>query len=386
VSCAAKLLFPAGSLWEPFGLVLANVAFAVVTIQFGRVIALLTRQQSLVILSFAMVIIIDIIVVIFVQQFFQDNLIIALASLPVFVGLLLSAKRSSAFVEVDEPEKLPQQRAVLPFMLLVISLGYILCSILSGVTSQLSALSLAASSIMYAFSGVIAFIVLVFFLRLRQKTKTSPTLYDYWPLSIILLALGLLSFSLELPIGREVMFSLAFACLNVFYFGSLLLAPVLIYTYRFPFIPTFGVFTIVCYGYFWGRLGNELVNSGLGFFSIRALGALTILFFLVCMVVVAQKAIRQSSSSTQRSQSYGSDVPNDNPKEKIDELFEQKGLTAREQEICHLLLQGYSASKIAAKLFISENTVHFHQKNAYRKFDIHSKQDLREIVDERLSN
>lgn len=48
-------------------------------------------------------------------------------------------------------------------------------------------------------------------------------------------------------------------------------------------------------------------------------------------------------------------------------------LSGREQEVLRLLCQGLSYRSIADKLFISEDTVHFHIKNIYKKLHVHSK-------------
>ena len=56
-------------------------------------------------------------------------------------------------------------------------------------------------------------------------------------------------------------------------------------------------------------------------------------------------------------------------------------LTAREQEILALLLKGNTYRKIAELLGVSENTVQFHAKNIYRKFDVHTKQQLIDCVE-----
>ncbi len=48
-------------------------------------------------------------------------------------------------------------------------------------------------------------------------------------------------------------------------------------------------------------------------------------------------------------------------------------LSARETEVLAQLCEGHSYQRIAQALFISEDTVHFHIKNIYRKLQVHSK-------------
>ena len=58
----------------------------------------------------------------------------------------------------------------------------------------------------------------------------------------------------------------------------------------------------------------------------------------------------------------------------------QRGLTAREVEVLQLLCKGRSKSYIAESLFISENTVRSHSKHIYAKLDVHSKQDILDLI------
>lgn len=47
-------------------------------------------------------------------------------------------------------------------------------------------------------------------------------------------------------------------------------------------------------------------------------------------------------------------------------------LTRREKEILSLILDEFTSPQIAAKLYISEQTVLTHRKNLHRKFDVHN--------------
>jgi len=52
------------------------------------------------------------------------------------------------------------------------------------------------------------------------------------------------------------------------------------------------------------------------------------------------------------------------------------GLSNREQEVTKLLLEGKSNKQIASTLHISENTVEFHLKNIYSKYQVNSRTEL----------
>ncbi|MEG0505688.1 MAG: helix-turn-helix transcriptional regulator, partial [Raoultibacter sp.] len=65
-------------------------------------------------------------------------------------------------------------------------------------------------------------------------------------------------------------------------------------------------------------------------------------------------------------------------------IGKEAGLTPREVEIMGLVLAGNSQRKISEKLILSYGTVQWYMKAIYKKLDIHSKQDLVDLVQERL--
>lgn len=61
-------------------------------------------------------------------------------------------------------------------------------------------------------------------------------------------------------------------------------------------------------------------------------------------------------------------------------ICQEAGLSEREREIFTLLSMGHTADAVAEELFISANTVRTHIHNIYGKLDIHSKQELINLV------
>jgi DNA-binding CsgD family transcriptional regulator len=59
------------------------------------------------------------------------------------------------------------------------------------------------------------------------------------------------------------------------------------------------------------------------------------------------------------------------------------GLTQREQEVFRLLIAGRSSRRIQEELFISESTANTHIHHIYTKADIHSRQELLDIMEDR---
>ena len=64
------------------------------------------------------------------------------------------------------------------------------------------------------------------------------------------------------------------------------------------------------------------------------------------------------------------------------QLGKAAGLTAREIEIMEYVARGRDVPSIAKSLVISENTIRSHMKHFYQKLDIHSKQELIDLMED----
>ncbi len=60
----------------------------------------------------------------------------------------------------------------------------------------------------------------------------------------------------------------------------------------------------------------------------------------------------------------------------LQERLRSEGLSAREVEIGHWVLQGLSNKEVAARCFITEQTVKDHLKHIYQKLGIHQRSRL----------
>lgn len=56
-------------------------------------------------------------------------------------------------------------------------------------------------------------------------------------------------------------------------------------------------------------------------------------------------------------------------------------LSARETEVLFFLAKGHNATSIQEQLYISEGTTKTHIRHIYRKLDVHSQQELIQIVE-----
>lgn len=62
-------------------------------------------------------------------------------------------------------------------------------------------------------------------------------------------------------------------------------------------------------------------------------------------------------------------------------LKDRFALSSRETEVMELIARGHSVVTVAEKLVISENTVRTHSKHIYTKLDIHSRQELLDLLE-----
>lgn len=74
------------------------------------------------------------------------------------------------------------------------------------------------------------------------------------------------------------------------------------------------------------------------------------------------------------------------PRERlVDWMADDRKLTQREIEVALIIATGRSKAVIAKKLFVSENTVRTHAKNAYAKLGVHSKQQLMDVLEAHMA-
>lgn len=78
-------------------------------------------------------------------------------------------------------------------------------------------------------------------------------------------------------------------------------------------------------------------------------------------------------------------MPGASPDHRLDavcqQLAVQGGLSARETEILQYLARGRSQPYIRDELVLSKNTVATHVKHIYQKLEVHSRQELLDLVE-----
>lgn len=86
--------------------------------------------------------------------------------------------------------------------------------------------------------------------------------------------------------------------------------------------------------------------------------------------------------------SDSADIPAEGPtrEQRILQLAERFGLSEREQDVFALLAEGRSSARIQEDLCIAAGTVNYHTRNIYQKLDVHSRQEIIDLVHDRLDS
>ena len=69
----------------------------------------------------------------------------------------------------------------------------------------------------------------------------------------------------------------------------------------------------------------------------------------------------------------------------IQSLSQSHGLTDRETEILLLLAKGRNSLFLQEHFVVSKNTIKTHIKHIYRKLDVHSQQEVIDLIEQHLS-
>ncbi len=107
---------------------------------------------------------------------------------------------------------------------------------------------------------------------------------------------------------------------------------------------------------------------------------------VVCVTMVLLPPLHQYLSSLLKGHAYlsqFSEMSEQEQSKQVDLAGRFGILSERESQVASLLLQGKTYRTIAGELYISENTVKYYVKNIYSKFNIRSRAELIEIVQEK---
>lgn len=125
------------------------------------------------------------------------------------------------------------------------------------------------------------------------------------------------------------------------------------------------------------------------FNSLKALAIFFIILYILFIVIYIAinayyqrqklaKENEQEIAAVIQASAHNAEVSRE---QRIQKCCEDNGLTEREAQAITLLAQGMTRSAIAQKWVVSENTVKYHLRNAYKKLNIHNTRELNTLID-----
>ncbi len=151
------------------------------------------------------------------------------------------------------------------------------------------------------------------------------------------------------------------------------------------------VYGSLCVGTVVGLIFNETHNT-----TILFVIALLVIYLLSLAMALTRRKRKGEHSQDNKTRvaleakgATEKEVNNANSGEsetehQCDRVTQRYGLTKREDEVLRLLAKGRDAPFIAKELYISQNTVRYHIKNIFAKTDVHSRQDLLNLIEREL--
>ncbi len=127
-----------------------------------------------------------------------------------------------------------------------------------------------------------------------------------------------------------------------------------------------------------GLIGNAITSG-----SIDSPNPTLLALTVVCVTLVLLPPLHKHLSSLLKGHAYLSvfaEMSSQEQTHQVDRFARFGGLSDREKQVATLLLQGKTYKRIAAELYISENTVKYYVKNIYSKLNIQSRSELIDIM------
>lgn len=101
-------------------------------------------------------------------------------------------------------------------------------------------------------------------------------------------------------------------------------------------------------------------------------------------LIAGEGRAAQCAGDIGRSGGFASSEPGGHKRafqEKCQVVAREFGLTEREAEVMVLLAKGRTRARIQEELYLSSGTVATHARHIYQKVDVHSKQELLDVIE-----
>ena len=128
-----------------------------------------------------------------------------------------------------------------------------------------------------------------------------------------------------------------------------------------------------------GIFANDLSGQGSQHFSLFA-AVLALAFVAYALFGLRKFSFEEVVEGVVPTQDVTVEIPKPTFDDRCAEIAERFDLTARELEVFKMLARGRDRTYIQEQLVISRNTVKSHVKHIYTKLDVHSQQDLIDLI------
>lgn len=273
-----------------------------------------------------------------------------------------------------EQSQMPEMDFIPRLSIAAVLVGVVLS--LMNYTPAGSAPSNSTFALYFLFASAIPLVsFLLYFQVYKGKSSPADRLVMVYRIAVLVMA-GAVLLSIA-QMDRTLMFQeialAGFICLKMVFWS---LFAVISHTSKMSPI------TIFCFGE--GCLtaglfiGNQ-INPVLGLEFANATAALTLTILLITFIFVLTE---RRMYAMMQEQEDDDEPRHQRFRARCEEVAATYKLSRRETEVFTLFARGRSSSRIADDLYVSSGTVSTHLRNIYRKLDVHSRQELLDLIED----
>lgn len=131
-----------------------------------------------------------------------------------------------------------------------------------------------------------------------------------------------------------------------------------------------------------GYTSSAFIGAGQPEMAMVLVAAITFLFMVYALVYLRSFSFEEIIAGVQPvKEPEVKTSPDDDFDARCNEIADSFGLTRKEREVAAMLARGYSRRAIEEKLVLSQNTIKAHVRSIYRKLDVHSQQEVIDLVE-----
>lgn len=255
-----------------------------------------------------------------------------------------------------------------------------LCVLISASAEAVGTNALGLAPTQYALlilaSTVFAGLVLLYLLK--AKNGIFPRI---WPLFVLLFIGSIMLVPLFTNIGVEFIAQWITAEKQIILILGWILVTGIVFQGKMPGTFVFGT-SYICIISIPSVVGGLLFsNIAISRTEMQIASSLAAFAIIVATVFVLRDANAGDESVAPATSAVSDAAEVTSSAEACEAVAAKAGLSQREGEVLALLYKGYTFERIGSELFISINTVRSHIRNIYRKLDVHTREEVLDIID-----